>query len=347
MYETFYHLSEKPFQLSPNPRFFYQSRGHARAMAYLRYGLTQKEGFIVVTGDAGTGKTTLVRAIFAELPEERVVAAQIVSTQLEPEDLLRMIAASFGLPHEGISKAALLTGIEAFLSATQRAGKRVLLVVDEAQNLPARALKELRMLTNLQSGERALLQIFLLGQEDFQRTLQCVEMNQLRQWVIAATHLQPLADNETQAYIEHRLSQAGWRANPTISADAYALIHHYSGGFPRRINTLCDRVLLFSALERRHDIDAYSVQQVADELIDEGTQPEHATAAGVAEASGNNYVDELSQRLNAMEEKITVLAHEMRKDRIRLLEAVLARSPRPLPEQPGIAPTFPSPDVIE
>ncbi|MCB1770385.1 MAG: AAA family ATPase, partial [Candidatus Competibacteraceae bacterium] len=209
MYIDYYGFSAKPFQLSPDPRFFFGSSGHSRALAYLRYGLSQGEGFIVVTGGIGTGKTTLVKSLFSELDSRQVVAAQLVTTQLEADDLLRTVVASFGLPYEDASKAILLRRFEDFLRGHAEQGRRTLLVVDEAQNLPMRSLEELRMLSNFQVAERPLLQSFLLGQEEFRFTLQDPGMEQLRQRVIASCHLNPLSQDEIGPYIEHRLHIVG------------------------------------------------------------------------------------------------------------------------------------------
>ncbi len=276
MYESFYKLQSRPFQLSPDPKFFYGSPGHKRAMSYLRYGLTQGEGFIVITGDIGTGKTMLVRTLFADLAKENVVAAQLVTTQLEADDTLRMVAASFGLAHEGLDKATLLKNLETFMNSRAREGKRVLLLVDEAQNLPPRSLEELRMLSNFQLGGKVLFQSFLLGQGEFRQTLQAQGMEQLRQRVIAAYHLDALDQEQTRAYIEHRLQTAEWKDDPSFSADAFAIIHEYSGGIPRRINTLCDRLLLFGSLEEVHQFDAAKVKAVIEELKQETAAPKVA-----------------------------------------------------------------------
>ncbi len=205
MYDDYYKLEGKPFQLTPDHRFFFNSKGHNRAMAYLRYGLEQGEGFIVITGGVGTGKTTLVRNLFEELTQKNVMAAQLVTTQVEAEDMLRMVCASFGLAHEGLNKATLLHNLEAIARARHAEGKQILLVVDEAQNLPARSVEELRMLSNFQVDNRALVQTFLLGQEEFKRTLQSSGMEQFRQRIIASYHLEPLSADETEKYIKHRL----------------------------------------------------------------------------------------------------------------------------------------------
>ena len=284
MYETFYKLTTRPFQLSPDPKFFYGSPGHKRAMSYLRYGLTQGEGFIVITGDIGTGKTMLVNTLFNDLAKENVVAAQLVTTQLEADDTLRMVAASFGLAHEGLDKATILKNLETFMTSRMRQGKRVLLLVDEAQNLPPRSLEELRMLSNFQLGGRVLFQSFLLGQVEFRNTIQAKGLEQLRQRVIAAYHLEPLDEEQTRGYIEHRLRTAGWMDDPKFTDAAYSDIYKYSGGIPRRINTLCDRLLLFGVLEEVHEFDADKVDTVVQELKNETSSEDFTTTLPVRES---------------------------------------------------------------
>jgi len=279
MYKSFYNLTTQPFQLSPDPKFFYGSPSHKRAMSYLRYGLTQGEGFIVITGDIGTGKTMLVNTLFNDLSKENVVAAQLVTTQLEAEDTLRMVAASFGLAHEGLDKATILKNLETFMTSRMRQGKRVLLLVDEAQNLPPRSLEELRMLSNFQLGGRVLFQSFLLGQVEFRNTIQAKGLEQLRQRVIAAYHLEPLDQEQTRGYIEHRLRTAGWDGDPKFTDAAYADIYKYSGGIPRRINTLCERLLLFGALEEIHEFDADKINTVVQELKNETSSDDFAAVA--------------------------------------------------------------------
>ena len=189
MYRSFYGFRVKPFQLKPDPNFFFGSKGHKRAMAYLEYGLSQGEGFIVITGEVGAGKTTLVRNLFRKLDSEKILAAQIVNTDLDSDDTLRMVAAAFGLPYENPSKASLLIGLEQFFRQCDQQGKRALLVVDEAQNLSPRTVEELRMLSNFQTDDKPLLQTFLLGQPEFRKTLLSGDMQQLRQRVTATYHL--------------------------------------------------------------------------------------------------------------------------------------------------------------
>lgn len=269
MYESYYHLTAKPFQLKPDPKFFFGSRNHKRAMAYLQYGLSQGEGFIVITGEVGAGKTTLVRNLFRDLDTAEIVAAQIVNTHLSSEDTLKMVAAAFGIPIEDASKAVLLTRIEQFLRACDQQGKRALLVVDEAQNLSPQTVEELRMLSNFQTNDNSLLQTFLLGQPEFRKTLLGADMLQLRQRVIASYHLGPMGIDETRTYIEHRLHTVGWRNDPSLSDDAYSKIHEFTGGIPRKINTLCDRLFLMGYLEEIHAFDKSHVNTVIQDIQQE------------------------------------------------------------------------------
>jgi putative secretion ATPase (PEP-CTERM system associated) len=289
MYEAYFRLTGKPFQLNPDPSFYFASRGHKRAFAYLEYGLYQNEGFIVITGEVGAGKTTIVRSLLEQLDPEKVVAAQLVSTQLDADDLLRSVAVAFGLPVKGVDKAMLLASLEAFLCRLTVDKKRALLVVDEAQNLSPRAVEELRMLSNFQLGDKALLQSFLVGQPELRELMQGPQMQQLRQRVIASYHLGPLDKGETQGYVEHRLKHVGWDNNPQFHPDSFELIHALTGGVPRRINTLCNRVLLAAFLGERHELGADDVQTIAKEIRDE-LGPD-ATLASVDRAGGNADVE--------------------------------------------------------
>lgn len=308
MYEAYYHLNAKPFQLSPDPRFFFGSKGHKRAMAYLEYGLSLGEGFIVITGEVGAGKTTLVRNLFKQLESENIVAAQLVSTQLDADDTLRSVAASFGLEHEGINKSAILKNLEVFLQAAAQQGKRALLVVDEAQNLTPRAVEELRMLSNFQNNERSLIQSFLLGQPEFRNILQSQDMQQLRQRVIASYHLGPLDSIETRAYIEHRLRTVGWKGVPSFSDDAFETIYQFTGGIPRRINTFCDRLLLYGFLEEKIAFDSVAVKEVVEDLRHEVAHQDTPGGAmlrsNASSANGGQGMPDDMLRLNSRVEQM-------------------------------------------
>jgi general secretion pathway protein A len=265
MYEAYYHFQAKPFQLSPDPRFFFSSKGHRRALAYLTYGLHQGEGFIVITGEIGAGKTTLANTLSLKLASSNLVLGQVVSTNLEADDIVRMVAAQFGLSQEN-SKAVLLNRIEQFLLGCHKQGKRALLVVDEAQNIPPRAVEELRMLSNFTSVEKPLLQIFLLGQPEFRKILQRPEMEQLRQRVIASCHLGAMDVPDTEAYIMHRLRTAGWHDDPSFGKDSLNAIYLQTGGIPRKINILCDRLLLMGRLDEKHAFTSKDVVGVMNEM---------------------------------------------------------------------------------
>jgi general secretion pathway protein A len=293
MYETYYGLTAKPFQLRPDPHFFYGSKGHKRAMAYLEYGLSQGEGFIVITGEVGAGKTTLVRNMLGKLPLDQIVAAHIVNTSLDPEDTLRMVVSSFGLPYEGQSKAELLNRLEQFLRTVDRQGKRALLVIDEAQNLNARTVEELRMLSNFQTDERSLLQTFLLGQPEFRATLHSPGMQQLRQRVIASYHLGPMDAAETRAYVEHRLSTVGWQGTPSFDDGAYSAIYAYSGGIPRKTNTLMDRVLLMGYLEELQAFTEAHINDVVRDISEEFDAPDTDDLADADQTNGGSHANEL------------------------------------------------------
>jgi putative secretion ATPase (PEP-CTERM system associated) len=269
MYEPFYGLTAKPFQLNPDPAFYFGSKGHKRAFAYLQYGVYQSEGFIVITGEIGAGKTTIVRSLFEQLDRDKLVAAQIVSTQLDADDMLRAVAIAFGLPVRTVDKALLLGSLEAFLCQLATEGKRALLVVDEAQNLTPRAVEELRMLSNFQLGEQALLQSFLIGQPELRSMMQGPQMQQLRQRVIASYHLGPMDRGETQAYIEHRLRHVGWQEDPRFEPGCFDLIHTLTGGIPRRINTLCNRLMLAGFLGEKHLLEQSDVHAIAREIREE------------------------------------------------------------------------------
>lgn len=267
MYDQFYGFTGRPFQLTPDPHFYFESGTHRKAMSYLGYGLAQGEGFIVITGDVGAGKTTLVGHLMNTIDPNRLTAVKLVSTQVEGDDLLRLVAEQFGIEWEGQSKAELLRAMEQYLREQARAGRRTLLIVDEGQNLAISALEELRMLSNFQLGGHSLLQIFLLGQPEFRQTLfHSPTLEQLRQRVIATHHLDPMEPEEVEPYILHRLRKVGWTGNPSFSPDAFEEIFDYSEGVPRKLNVLVSRLLLYGAVEQMTRITAQNVRSVVAEI---------------------------------------------------------------------------------
>ena len=266
MYDAHFGLNDRPFQLTPDPRFWFDTATHKKAMAYLGYGLAQGEGFIVITGDIGAGKTTLVGHLMGQIDPANLNVIKIVSTAIDADDLLRIVAAGLGIAGEGKSKAELLLLIERGLHGVARTGRRTLLIVDEAQALHTSALEELRMLSNFQAGGHAMVQIFLLGQPEFRERLNGSErLEQLRQRVIAVHHLDPMGREEVQAYVEHRLKVVGWTGRPDFADDAWAALHRASDGVPRRLNQLMSRVMLHAAVTDRDTIDARTVRAVVDD----------------------------------------------------------------------------------
>jgi len=267
----FYGLTGKPFQLTPDPRFYFDSQTHRKAMAYLGYGLAQGEGFIVITGDIGAGKTTLVAHLMATIDRNRLSAIQIGSTQVGGDDMLRLTAQGLGLATEGVEKAQLLARIERALHDQAQRGKRTLLIVDEAQNLPVSALEELRMLSNFQAGGTALVQIFLLGQPEFRDKIQSEPgLEQLRQRIIATHHLDPMTADEVEPYLTHRLKLVGWTGRPRFTAAAFAALFRHSDGVPRRLNTLATRTLLHASVEKLEEIDAGAIDAAYGDLAADG-----------------------------------------------------------------------------
>ena len=342
MYEAFYGLTSKPFQLNPDPSFYFGSKQHRRAKAYLEYGVQRNEGFIVITGEIGAGKTTIVRGLLESLDPDSVVAANLVSTQLDAEDTLRMVGAAFGVGVKEISKSDLLMALEAFLVTQISQGKRCLLIVDEAQNLTPRAVEELRMLSNFQFGKQALLQTFLVGQPEFREILQSPNMQQLRQRVTATCHIGPMDHDETRGYIEHRLKCAGSHGRPSFEVDAFDAIHKASGGIPRRINSICDRLLLLGFLGEKDNFSIDDVNEVVNEIHEEaggrpapiGLPSPVANASEPNRSSGSEFDIDLSRLqfesdlAEGMARKIDSLSAEHHSDRLMRLERSLLRLER-------------------
>jgi general secretion pathway protein A len=267
MYDEFYGFTGRPFQLTPDPHYYFESLTHRKALSYLGYGLAQGEGFIVITGEVGAGKSTLVSHLMQTIDKARLTAATIVTSQLDGNDMVQMTAESYGIDTRGLDKAATLKSIENFLHAEARAGRRCLLVVDEAQNLAVDALEELRMLSNFQLGASALLQIFLLGQPEFRDLVQSSpSLEQLRQRVIATHHLDAMDADEVEPYIMHRMQRAGWTGRPQLTEDAYDAIFAETGGVPRKINALMNRTLLMGAVEQIDTLDGGLVTAVIADM---------------------------------------------------------------------------------
>ena len=290
MIDPHWGLTGNPFQLTPDPRFWFETATHRKAMAYLGYGLAQGEGFIVITGDIGAGKTTLLGHLLGTLDPQRVTPVKIVSTAIEADDLLRIVAGQLGVDPAGLTKAQLLVAIERQLHGQARTGRRTLLVVDEAQALHTSSLEELRMLSNFQAGGQSLLQILLLGQPEFRERLHGSDrLEQLRQRIIAIHHLDPMEEHEVANYVAHRLTLVGWTGRPDFADDAFAELYRGSGGVPRRLNLLAARVMLQAAITGNGLIDGAAVRAVltdmhADLPVARAERPEPQPAVAPAPA---------------------------------------------------------------
>jgi putative secretion ATPase (PEP-CTERM system associated) len=270
MYADFYGLQALPFQLTPDSRFFYPSQMHRGALAYLTYGLRKCEGFVLITGDVGTGKTILVDYLLSVIDTERYLTSKVVTTQIGPDDMVRLVASGFGLEPAGHQKSTVIGQLERFLIDARRRKVSPLIVVDEVHNLPRASLEELRMLSNYRFENAPLLQIILLGQTQFRKALANGALEQVKQRVVASSHLRPLSAGETRSYIEHRLRAVGWADDPAITPDAFSLVHEATHGIPRRINMVCDRLMLLGYVEERHDLGTDLVDVVMKELRLEG-----------------------------------------------------------------------------
>ncbi|MEO0908573.1 MAG: XrtA/PEP-CTERM system-associated ATPase [Pseudomonadota bacterium] len=293
MYDQYYGFTGRPFQLTPDPQFYFESTTHKKALSYLGYGLNQAEGFIVITGEVGAGKSTLVAHLMERIDPAALTVAQVVTSALDGEELIHVVAQAFGLSVEGHDKAGALGAIEAFLQDEARAGRRCLLVVDECQNLEFNALEELRMLSNFQLGSHPLLQSLLSGQPEFRRTLaNHRDLDQLRQRIIASHHLEALCEDEVEAYVHHRLKRVGWDGRPLFADGLLSALYGATDGIPRRVNQVMNRLLLLGAIEEQDQIgsvmlDAVMAEMAADQAngASEGiASPEPEPQAGAAHA---------------------------------------------------------------
>ncbi len=277
MYESHFGITGPPFQLTPDPSFYFDSKGHHRALVEFRRGLVEASGFVVVSGEIGAGKTTLVRTLLAELDPASVAVAQVLSTQLQADELLRAILFAFGVAGDHSAQADPASAVRQFLVALARESRRAVLIVDEAQNLHQSSFEELvALLTEAPGEHQAALQICLVGQPELRDLVASHELQRLRERVVVACHLGPIDQSETRDYIEHRLRKVGWNGHPGFDAPAFDEIFRWTQGVPRKINLLCNRLMLSRFLTQQTEIDAAAVAQTARDLRVEIGDPDGA-----------------------------------------------------------------------
>ena len=270
VYKSFYKLKGQPFRLSPDYRFSFDHPSYTNARSYLKYAVSEGEGFVAITGEPGTGKTTLIASLLAEIDTSRVHVATLTNVQLDAINLLSMVLEDFGLPHGNANEISPLSRLKQFLIQQYRNKQRCILIVDEAQGLSMDSLEELRLISNLEYDNRLLLQVFLVGQEPLMDMILEPGLEQLHQRFIAAAHLKALEPEETKAYVEHRLHKVGWKGDPTFTEEAMNLIHKFSGGVPRRINLICHRLFLHGGLKQKHKLVGADALHVIVEIHREG-----------------------------------------------------------------------------
>ena len=274
MYEDYFGFSEKPFSLTPDPKYIYKSESHARAFELLQYAIRRREGFVVITGDIGTGKTTLCRALLEQI-DRRTFTALVLNPFLSEDDLLKLILQDFGVVSRdeirsgrlaGVSKQELIDTLYDFLLGLLPLKANAVLIIDEAQNLPLQVLEQLRILSNLETDKEKLLQMILVGQQNLKPLLKSPELRQLDQRVSVRYELQPMTQEETAAYVTHRLYVAGAQSGVTFTQKAVQTVYEYSSGTPRVINLLCDRSLLGAFSAKVHKVSHDLVIRAAESL---------------------------------------------------------------------------------
>lgn len=339
MYESYFELRVKPFELLPDPKFIYLSKSHKKALTYLDYGIRERAGFILLTGEVGSGKTTLIRNLL-DKHYEHTVLSKIFNTRATSEQLLAMINDDFGLPTQGKDKVSLIRDLNGFLVDQYARGNQPILIIDEAQNLAPDLLEEVRMLSNLETSDSKLLQIILVGQPEMRKILSAPELRQLRQRISINCHLQALGREETELYIAHRLEVAGNASAVDFSPESLDVVFRYSKGIPRLINIICDFLMLSAFAE---ETKAVSVEMVRDVIGDLDFDNHYWSAAAVAEEGGRlsdgtfshgletlprsleiqRVLDEISRRIESIENNITIPPHTALKDYNAHFESLL------------------------
>ncbi len=339
MYEAYFGLSTKPFELVPNPHFLFMSHSHKKAINYLTYGLQERAGFILLAGEVGSGKTTIIRNLINDLDED-IALSRVFNTRADAAQILAMINEDFGLEIAGKDKIALLRDLNDHLVALHAEGLRALIIIDEAQNLSAEVLEEIRLLSNLEADTIKLVQIVLVGQPELVEVITRPELRQLRQRIGIHCQLEPLTRAEVEGYVYHRLETAGNREAVFWHAGAFDLIYHYSGGVPRLINQFCDFALLCVFAEQKRELTLEMLKEVIGDIA--WDKAESAWVAGETDESSlrrnvphrQQLTDFLVQMERVWGEEGAVLrhlktrdarVHEMHLEQMQRIEALLER----------------------
>lgn len=342
-YKAFFGLSMKPFELVPNPAFLYMSRTHRKALSYLDYGIREGAGFVLLTGEVGCGKTTLVRNLMRQL-DETIILSKVFNTKVSSEQLVSMINDDYGLDVKGKDKTALIKDLYDFLIEMLASGKRPVLIIDEAQNLAPELLEEVRMLSNLETDTSKLLQIVLVGQPELRAVLAAPELRQFRQRISVSAHIGNISRDETELYILHRLSVAGNREAVAFDEQALDLIYRYSRGTPRLVNIICDFVLLTAFADRTKTVSYAMVADIVRDLEVEnrywGLDAQDLPEAEVIHhheppaPAPPDLLEKLGSRLAQMEarlDEISGMAEKGLSTRLDALEKALAAMDEPVP----------------
>ncbi len=308
MYESFFNFKSKPFELVPNPRFLYPSKSHQKAINYLQYGIKEGAGFILFTGEVGSGKTTIVRDLVQKVDPDTVLS-MVFNTRVDAEQLVGMINEDFGLAVDGKDKRVLLRDLNDFLIDQHACGHKPIIIIDEAQNLCSEALEEIRLLSNLETASFKLVQIILVGQPELKGLINNPALRQLRQRIGVNCHLDPLTREESEEYVYHRLEVAGNRQAVTFHKEALDVLFQYSQGIPRLINVFCDFILLAAYAEETRVLTRELVEEVVGDVAwkeGQSVRPEPALA-GSASTGGNALANELFRKLAFIENSVLKL----------------------------------------
>jgi len=306
MYEEFFNLSAKPFELVPNPEFLFLSKSHKKAITYLDYGIKERVGFILLTGEVGSGKTTILRNLIKGLGD-RVVLSKVFNTRVSSEQLIAMVNEDFGLEVSGKDRLTLLRELNEFLVDQYARGNQPILIVDEAQNLSPDLLEEVRLLSNLETDRSKLLQIILVGQPELRKALHQPELKQLRQRIGISCHLKPLCLDETGNYIHHRLEVAGNRDAVELPPETIEVIYQFSRGIPRLINIIGDFLMISAFAEQTREISVDLVREVVGELEEDAN---YWGEEDIEEVSASRALSpKVAERLDRVEEALSVIVH--------------------------------------